>query len=332
MTEVDYDPISSDVDLRPYEMGIFVRNGKIKVFNESADDKIVLFTDDNVRNNIIQSYLVYHVKYMYSLIKDNEKAIIYLEFKNDREILNVGLAPKYHQYLIKIVTNTSKFKSDHPELSSYVDKFEYKKHMNNIIINVSQIEKVITNNIDLHVLFARVPVPVELYDGRIVNMTYYQKSVLLAPETKVTFYANGDQLEPAILDETLRNNLIKGMIYILIKNKIINNVDKDDDNSDSHKLYTINIKDGDKGLVDISNGFLSYKCCEEGKLSDYETNTFYNDIKSAYDEIINNPDELIFVINIYKPGTEELLIGSWMQINKPSVIKLGDSLVKNEDN
>jgi len=128
------------------------------------------------------------------------------------------------------------------------------------------------------------------------------------------------------LDETMRNNLIKGAVYFILKHQLIVDDNNGDNNKKINKIYTISIKDGDRGLADLSNGIFNYKCWEESKISDHETNMFYKDIKSAYDDPVNNNNNIIFVINIYKPNTDELLIGSWIQIDKSKIIKMGDSL------
>lgn len=311
---VDYN--TSDISLNPLEEKVFLNeNNQCRVCRDANNKPIVLFPTDNVRMRFVQMFLSHYARHIES--KSTKEGCIVLEFMNDRHILATTIHPRVYSMCVRVIPDREKFKEEYPEFEKA--KFTLVDNMINLLVFVKSIGYVGTYHINPFQLFSKVISPQELYDGRIVHLTMLQREIFLAPETKTTFYQHEGALEPFLMEDNLRELLVKQSIYNLIK----------DDKTEKTKYHVIHLRDADRGLVDMANEIpLNYEnYYETSDIENFKEDEFYEDMKNY--EL--GEDEAFYVIYYYKPFTDETILVSWAPINEKELLIHGNKYMKKQN-
>jgi hypothetical protein len=308
---IDYE--TSDLKLSPIEEDIFVTSEKKCKVMKYENQNIVVFPEDKMRTYYVQIYLAHYIRYIESKIRLSDKPFVYIEFQNDQHIAVAASVPQKYSSCLSIIEDINQFRKDYPKLSDNCDNFKEKDNMISLMIRINQINLTHTYNINTFQIYSNVIIRQELYDDRVVYLTPLQRDLLLATETKVTFYSHQGYLEPLILEDDLRNSLIKLSIYFMLER----------DKIGDGKIHTLHFRNGDRDLVNLANAVpIDRDYYNMGKLSDYKNDKFYEEIEKAYNNLVSNND-IIFILYFYKPKTDEVILSSWISINKKDMLESG---------
>lgn len=263
----------------------FFANDKELVYTYLDEEgvKQYYFADDKKRLNCLEKFLAYH---SLELGNDNPTNEISLAFKNDRELYDAMIDPGNHKDKIS------------PGSEKRTDKFT------NVILKIGKnYEKVF--RINTFELYAEVLLPWMVQNKynqpMLIFLSKLQMDLLFNKGSKVDFYPTDMGLEPIIIDQEFKRNLLEKITESILKFL--------DTDIKEGEVLILEFKNGDRDIVSAFAGSIKYKYYQIVNLDTIKDMRYYEKIKDAKKAVL---------ILTYIPDTENLLYYGTCIPNKTS--------------